>query len=69
MKNGNGSALTDTERWVIKLLNDPLYTVDFIEEWLSSEPADIFINAPVALQKMGVNGFLTAVRRLAQSEA
>lgn len=58
--------LTPEEKWAIKLLNDPLYTVDFIEEWLSREPANIFSNAPAALQQMGVNGFMSAVRRLSQ---
>lgn len=63
-----GRMLTPEEKWAIKTLNDPIYTVEFIEDWLSREPVNVFSNAPAALQQMGVNGFLSAVRRLTQSD-
>lgn len=65
MKN---NTLTPEERWAIKTLGHPLYTEEFIEDWLSRESANVFTNAPVALQQMGVNGFMDAVRRLTRQE-
>lgn len=64
----NGKTLTPEEKWAIKTLNDPIYTVEFIEDWLSREPVNVFSNVPAALQQVGVNGFLSAVRRLSRSE-
>lgn len=56
--------MTDREKQIVKQLNHPLYTVDFLEEWKKRND-DVFVNAPAALQAMGANGFYAAVRQMA----
>ena len=60
--------LTDAEKAVIEQLGHSLYSVDFIENWISREPENVFVNAPAALQQMGVNGYLEAVKMIAGKE-
>lgn len=57
--------LTDKEKDIIRILDDPLYTVEFCEEWLSGEPENVFANAPAALQQSMVEGFVRAVELFA----
>ena len=59
--------MTDAEKLIIELMGDRLYTVEFVEEWLRRPSESVFINAPAALQQMGVDGFYTAVRRMAEN--
>ena len=59
--------MTDTEKLLIELLNDELYTVQFVEEWTQRPPANVFINAPAALQQISVDGFYRAVCRMAEN--
>lgn len=63
------SKLTDKEQQVIKRLDHNLYTVEFVAEWLDRKPENVFINAPAALQQMGVEGFMSAVRCLCRLES
>lgn len=62
------SKLTDAEKAVVERLGNDLYTVDFIENWISRDPVNVFVNAPAALQQMGVNGYLEAVRMIVKME-
>ncbi len=48
---------------VITALNSPLMTVEFCAEWKARTPANVLINAPVALQQCTVSGYLAAVSR------
>ena len=59
--------MTDKEKTIVEKLNDPVYTVDYLETWLNRND-NVFINAPAALQEMGVKGFYTAVQRIADME-
>lgn len=61
-----GKTMTDKEKEVVKELNHPLYTVEFLEEWKGRED-NVFVNALSALQAMGANGFYEAVKRIAEN--
>ena len=54
--------LTEREKEVINALGHPLYTVKYIETYLELSPASVFVNAPLALIQMSVDGYLSAVR-------
>lgn len=53
--------LTEKEKEVVASLNHPLYTVEFLEEWLNRND-DVFKNPVAALQTMGAKGFYDAVK-------
>ena len=55
--------MTDREKEVVRELNHPLYTVDFLEEWKDRKD-NVFTNAPAALQAMGAHGFYEAVKQM-----
>ena len=55
--------ITKKQETIIKELNDPLYTVDFLKEWVNRND-NVFANAPAALHAMGANGFFAAVRAI-----
>lgn len=55
--------LTEEEKRIIRKLNHPTYTVEWVEEWVDRND-NVFTNALAALQAMGANGFYTAVRSL-----
>lgn len=59
--------LTENQKRIIRNLNDPLYTVEFIEEWINRKD-NVIVNAPSALQAMGVNGFYRAVVAIEKTE-
>lgn len=59
--------MTDKEKEIVKELNHPLYTVEFLEEWKDREE-NVFVNAPAALQAMGANGFYEAVKKMAENQ-
>ena len=44
--------ITEKQEAIIRRLNDPLYTVEFLKEWVNRND-NVFINAPAALQAMG----------------
>ena len=58
--------ITDNEKRIIQELCDPLYSVEFVGEWLSRPTENVLINAPAALQQAMVEGFMVAVRKLAE---
>lgn len=49
-------------------MNHPMYTVSFIESWLNRPPANVYSNAPTALQQCMVEGFMEAVKTMAALE-
>lgn len=55
--------LTRKERMCIEELGDSIYTPKFIEEFVNRDE-NVFNNAPVALQIMGCDGYLKAVRNM-----
>lgn len=59
--------LSDKEKEIIGMLDDSLYTVDYIEEWINRND-NVFVNAPSALSAMGVKGFYQAVKRMAEKK-
>lgn len=62
-----GIDMTDKEKEIVKELNHPLYTVEFLEEWKDHED-NVFVNAPAALQAMGANEFYEAVKKMAENQ-
>lgn len=59
--------MTAKEREIVERLNHPVYTTDFLEEWIQIKD-NVFINAPAALQAMGAKGFYEAVKQMAKNE-
>lgn len=59
--------MTDKEKEIVKELNHPLYTVEFLEEWKDRDD-NVFVNAPAALQAMGATGFYEAVKRIVENQ-
>ena len=59
--------MTDKEKEVVKKLNNPLYTVEFLEEWLTRYD-DVFCNPVAALQAMGAKGFYDAVHSIVENK-
>ena len=59
--------MTAKEREIVERLNHPVYTTDFLEEWIQGKD-NVFINAPAALQAMGAKGFYEAVKQIAKNE-
>lgn len=50
---------------MVRELNHPLYTVEFLQEWLERKD-NVLINAPAALQAMGAKGFYEAIRKMVE---
>lgn len=59
--------MTDTEKRVVREIGHPIYTVEYLEEWINRNE-NVFINAPAALLAMGAKGFYEAVEILAKRE-
>lgn len=59
--------LTEKQKGIVTKLNDELYTVDYLEEWLNRND-NVYINAPAALSAMGATGFYRAVLAMEQAE-
>lgn len=59
--------MTEKEKSVVKKLNHSLYTVEYLEEWISRND-NVFSNAPAALQAMGAKGYYEAVKKMAENE-
>lgn len=57
--------MTLKERKIVKRLNHPVYTADFLERWICRND-NVNINAPAALQAMGAKGFYEAVKQMAK---
>ena len=60
--------MTNDERRMIGLLEDNVYNVDFMEEWISSESASVSLNPVAALQQSAALGFMAAVRCLLKDD-
>lgn len=58
--------MTELEKYIIKEINHPTYTVEFIEEWIHRNDK-VDINAVAALQAMGAKGFYAAVQKIAKN--
>ena len=58
---------TEKQEAIIRRLNDPLYTVELLKEWVNRND-NVFINAPAALQALGASGFFAAVRAIERAE-
>lgn len=59
--------LTEKEKEIVNKLNDRLYTVEFLEEWINRKDT-IVENAPCALQIMCAIGYYEAIRNMAKLE-
>lgn len=57
--------LTEAEKDIVRKLSHPLYTVDFLEEWINRND-DVSINAVAALQACSAKGFYEAVQLIAK---
>ena len=55
--------ITEKQEAIIRRLNDPLYTVEFLKEWVNRND-NVFINAPAALQAMGTKTIFRPARPL-----
>jgi len=55
--------ITPIQKEIIEGLNDPLYTVEFLEEWIDRND-NVFTNPVAALQAMGAKGFYSAVKAM-----
>lgn len=61
---GKGGEMTDREKEIVRGLKHPLYTVEYLEEWINRND-NVFTNAPAALQAMGAKGYYEAIKRIA----
>ena len=64
---GKGGEMTDREKEIVRGLKHPLYTVEYLEEWINRND-NVFTNAPAALQAMGAKGYYEAIKRIAGSD-
>lgn len=55
--------LTLEEKKIVQELNDPLYTVEYLEEWINRND-NVAINAVAALSAMGAKGYYKAVQHI-----
>ncbi|MBQ9206894.1 MAG: hypothetical protein IJ158_09295 [Treponema sp.] len=60
--------MTEKEKGIIEKLTHPLYTVEFLEEWINRNDS-VFVNAPAALQACEAKGFYAAVKLMAKTES
>ena len=59
--------MTERERRVAERLAHPLYTAEYLEEWINRNDS-VFSNAPSALQSCTAKGYYEAVRLMAKEE-
>lgn len=59
--------ISEKEKGIIQKLNHPLYTVEFLEEWVNRND-NVFVNAPCALQACMAKGFYEAVKCMLDKE-
>lgn len=55
--------MTEREKEIVRRLMRPVYTVDYLEEWLKRED-NVFANPIAALSAMGAKGFYSAVQAM-----
>ena len=61
---GKGGEMTDREKEIVRGLKHPLYTVEYLEEWINRND-NVFTNAPAALQAVCAKGYYEAIKRIA----
>lgn len=49
--------MTEREKEIVRRLMHPVYTVDYLEEWLERKD-NVFVNPVAALSAMGHKGFI-----------
>lgn len=59
--------IEEKEKEIITKLNHPLYTVEFLQEWINRND-NVFTNAPAALQACCAKGFYEAVKCLTKEK-
>lgn len=59
--------LTENQKAIVTRLGDPVYTPEYLEEWLNRNDS-VYINAAAALSSMGANGFYKAVLAIERAE-
>lgn len=59
--------LTDSEKEIVNRLNDSLYTVDYLEEWINRRE-DINVDCVAKFFVMLAKGYYLAVRNMAELE-
>jgi len=67
MKKKNIAVLDDKEKQLIRALNHPVFTVDFLEDWLQNPPKNVKSDVMAAALNEQIKGFITAVKQLKQS--
>jgi hypothetical protein len=55
--------LSGAEQTIITGLGHPIYTVDFIEQWINRYDL-VYINAAAALQAIAAKGFYEAIKKM-----
>lgn len=59
--------LTDKEKEIVRKLNHELYTVEYLEEWLSRND-NVYIDPREALKTMAAHGYYTAVKKMIEQQ-
>lgn len=59
--------LTEYEKKIVRELNDPTYTVEYLEQWINRDD-NVQVNAVAALSAMGAKGYYAAVKRMAERQ-
>ena len=60
-------ALTEHEKKIVRELDDPTYTVEYLEQWINRDD-NVLVNAVAALSAMGAIGYFAAVKRMAEQQ-
>ena len=59
--------LTDDEKEIVRALNDPVYTIDYLEHWINRNDKRTKANALLLETVTEAKGFYAAIKRLAQA--
>lgn len=57
--------LTDREKAIVQKLNDGLFTVEYLEEWINRTD-NVIVNVPAALAAVEAKGFYRAIQLVAK---
>lgn len=66
-REDNVMKLTENEKEIIRELDDPTYTVEYLEQWINRND-NVQVNAVAALSAMGAKGYYAAVKRMAERQ-
>ena len=64
---GSEAIMTEREKELVMILDHPVYTVEFLEQWTKRND-NVFVNAPAALQAVAAKSYYEAVQRMASKE-